>query len=199
MAKETDTGSGMARRGLLLLALMAAVAVAVWVMIWRSTRQELPTENHRPEVAAALVASPGPGLSGIPWGALAEIGQTLPSARGWETRYNATLALARRGLSSVPFAILAEMLDEDRQMKNFRARLQDGREVPDEAAARRTVLNALKAFADWHQHKRNPVGVVGKKSPGLQRVYAAIDKLRHSPNNVVQTEANNTWLSLGKS
>jgi hypothetical protein len=196
--KGKDTGSGLAQRGLLLLALMAAVAVAVWVMIWRGTRQELPTEIQRPEVAAALVAAPGPGLSGFPWGAMAQVVQTLPSARGWEVRYNATLTLARRGLPSLPLGTLAEMLDEDRQMKNFRARLQDGRDVPDEAAARRTVLNALRAFADWHKHKNNPAGAVGASSPGLQRVYAAIDKLRHSPNLVVQTEAKNTWLSVGK-
>jgi hypothetical protein len=197
MAKEKDPGSGLAQRGLLLLGLMAAVVVAVWVMLLRGRRQELPTEKGRPEVAATLVASPGPGLSGVPWGALDRLAQTLPSARGWETRYNATLALARRGLASVPFGTLAEMLDEERQMKNFRARLHDNREVPDEAAARRTVLNALKAVAEWHKHK-GAAQAAGPSNPGLQRVYAAIDRLRHSPNLVVQTEANNTWLSLGK-
>jgi hypothetical protein len=194
MAKEG--GSALVQRGLLLLGLMTALVIAVWVMLLRGVRQEIPTEKQRPELLAALVASPACGLPGI-WAALPQVGEMLPSPRGWEVRYQATTTLARRGSTKVPFAILAEMLDEDRQMKNFRARLQDGREVPDEAAARQTVLSALKAVLEWHKHKE-AVKAVGPSDPGLQRVYAAIDRLTHSPNLVVRTEAENARLSLKK-
>jgi hypothetical protein len=195
MANEST--SPLARRGLLLLAMMTALVIAVWIMLLRGTRQEVPTEKRRPELLVALAASPVSGLAGVSWASLVEIGQLLPSAPGWEVRYNATIALARRGSKVVPFDLLAEMLDEDRQMKNFRARLQDGRNVPDEAAARRTVLNTLKAFADWHKHA-DTVRAVGTSNPGLQQVYAAIDKLTRSPNLVVRTEASNVQLSLKK-
>ncbi len=193
----TDSGSPLARRGLLLLGMMTAIVIAVWVMLLRGTRQEIPTEKRDPAPLAALVASPVSGLTGVSWVALGQVGQTLPSAPGWEVRYNAAIALARRGSTHVPFDLLAEMLDEDRQMKNFRARLQDGREVPDEAAARRTVLATLKALGEWHKHAR-AVQAVGPSGPGLQHVYEAIDKLTRSPNLVVRTEAENTRLSLKK-
>jgi hypothetical protein len=193
----TDSNAPLARRGLLLLGMMTAIVIAVWAMLFRGTRQEIPTEKRDPGQLASLVASLASGLPGVSWSALGQFGQTLPSAPGWEVRYNATIALARRGSTRVPFDLLAEMLDEDRQMKNFRARLQDGREVPDEAAARRTVLNALKAFAEWHKHPQ-AVQAVGPSDPGLRRVYAAIDNLTHSPNLVVRTEAENTRLSLRK-
>jgi hypothetical protein len=195
MAKEGV--SPLAQRGLLLLGLMTALVVAGWVMLLRNTRQEIPTEKRHPEMLAALVASPASGLPGLSWALLHQVGETLPSPRGWEIRYQATSTLARRGSTQVPFAILAEMLDEDRQMKNFRANLQDGREVPDETAARQTVLSALKAVLEWHKHKE-AVQAVGPSDPGLQRVYAAIDKLTHSPNLVVKTEAENARLSLKK-
>ena len=195
MAK--DAGSALAQRGLLLLGLMTALVIAVWAMLLRGTRQEIPTEKQRPDLLAALVASPASGLPGLSWANLQQVGEALPSPRGWEIRYQATTTLARRGSTQVPFALLAEMLDEDRQMKNFRAKLQDGREVPDEAAARRTVLSALKAVLEWHKHKA-AVQAVGPSDPGLQRVYAAIDKLAHSPNLVVKTEAENARLSLKK-
>jgi hypothetical protein len=172
------------------------VPPALWVMLMRGTRQEIPSEKQRPDVVASLVAAPASGLPAV-WAALYQFGETLPSPRGWEIRYQATTTLARRGSTRVPFATLAEMLDEDRQMKNFRARLKDGREVPDEAAARQTVLSALKAVLEWHKHKE-AVQAVGPSDPGLQRVYTAIDKLTHSPNLVVKTEAANARLSLKK-
>jgi hypothetical protein len=194
MATES---SPLARRGLLLLGMMTAIVIAVWAMLLRGTRQEIPTEKRDPAPLASLVASLASGPPGVSWSALGQVGQTLPSTPGWEVRYNAAIALARRGSARVPFDLLAEMLDEDRQMKNFRARLKDGREVPDEAAARRTVLSTLKAFAEWHTHPQ-AVQAVGPSDPGLQRVYAAIDKLTQSPNRVVRTEAANTRLSLKK-
>jgi hypothetical protein len=193
----SDSGSALIQRGLLLLGLMTALVIALWALLLRGTRQELPVEKRRPDLLASLVASPASGLSALSWAVLQQVGETLPSPPGWDTRYQAATTLARRGSTQVPFALLAEMLDEERQMKNRRVKLKDGREVPDEAAARGTVLIGLKAVLEWHKHKE-AVRAVGPSDPGLQRVYAAIDKLTRSPNLVVKTEAENTRLSLKK-
>jgi hypothetical protein len=198
MRMAKDTGSALVQRGLLLLGLMTALVIALWAMMLRGTRQEIPTEKQRPDLLAAVVASPAPGLPGLSWVALGQFAQTLPSPAGWQVRYQAATTLARLGSTKVPFGILAEMLDEDRQMRNRRAKLQDGREVPDEAAARGTVLIALRAVTAWHKH-RTAVAAVGQSDPGLRQVYAAIDRLTHSPNLVVKTEAEKTRLGLEKS
>ena len=145
-----------------------------------------------------LVGTPAAGLPGsVSWAALGALGERLPSGRGWEIRYQAVEALARRGSERLPFDVLAEMLDEDLQMRNRPVRLKDGRVVPDESAARRTVLIGLKAVLEWHKHS-DAVRAVGADNPGLQRVYAAVERLTHSPNRVVQTEAENTRLTLRK-
>jgi hypothetical protein len=83
------------------------------------------------------------------------------------------------------------MLDEDRQMLNFRATLSDGHEVPDEGAARRIVLGALKALAEW-EHHADAVKTVGANNPGLLQIQQAVERLTHSPNLVVRTEAEKT-------
>jgi hypothetical protein len=82
-------------------------------------------------------------------------------------------------------------------MRNFRATLEDGRDVADESAARRTVLGALAAVAEWHKHA-DAVRAVGADNPDLQQVYRAIDKLTHSPNLVVRTEAEKTRQALNR-
>ncbi len=193
-----NSGSGLVPRGLMLLGVLLVVMYLFWTLLVRGPQQELPTETRRPEVVATLIAAPDTGFPGtIPWPSLGKAAELMPSAPGWLVRYNATITLARRGSPEVPFAILAEMLDESLQMRNFRARLQDGREVPDEAAARRTVLQALRATAEWHKHPEARQAV-GPAHPGLQRVYAAIDKLTSSPNLVVKTEAQNVRLTLPK-
>src|SRR5438874_1630645 len=79
------------------------------------------------------------------------------SPSGWEIRYNAALALAHRGsaqiLDPVAWESLVEMLDEEQQLRNFTTLLSDGREVPDETAARLTVIGALKAVQTLHRRK----------------------------------------------
>jgi hypothetical protein len=84
--------------------------------------------------------------------------------------------------------VLGEMLDEPQQMRNFQATLKGGAVVVDESAARRTVLNALKATIQWHRHA-GAVQAVGADNPQLQQVHQAIDKLTHSSNLFVRTEA----------
>ena len=114
------------------------------------------------------------------------------SRPGWEIRYNAATALARRGSDRVKdhMEILSEMLDEDQQLLNFRTKLKEGQDVPDEQAARTTVISALKAVVELHEKKPNL---------DLSTLNPAIDKLTHSPNMVVRNEAERTRIVLGKS
>ncbi|MCI0457516.1 MAG: hypothetical protein L0Z62_11145 [Gemmataceae bacterium] len=194
-----NSSSGLVRRGLLLLGGLLLVMYLFWTLLVRGPQQELPSETRRPEVVAALVAAPTSGFPGtVPWSSLGKTAELMPSAPGWQVRYNATITLARRGSPEVPFDLLTEMLDENMQMRNFRARLQSGREVPDEAAARRTILQALRATVEWHKHPEARQAL-GPAHAGLQSVYAAIDKLMNSPNLVVRTEAKNVRLALPKS
>ncbi|HEY1378675.1 MAG TPA: hypothetical protein VGF55_17885 [Gemmataceae bacterium] len=113
------------------------------------------------------------------------------SPAGWEVRYNAALALARRGSPHVKDAevwdTLLEMLDEDQQLKNIPTKLIDDRMVPDETDARRTVIGALQAVQELHR-KRPEVDVSGLREP--------IDKLTRSPNATVAVQAKQALLVL---
>ena len=111
------------------------------------------------------------------------------SAPGWQIRYNATVALARRGSDQVPWKVVREMLSEKQQFKNFPVLLHDGREVPDEAAARATVVTGLKAVAEWH---RKHAGNKPVMTPALQDVYAAVDQLAESPIAELKIQAERT-------
>jgi hypothetical protein len=183
----------------LLLAMMAALAGVVLFSIFYQPSQEVPVETLRPEYVAPLVASPTAAFPGtLSWGALYQLGEALPSPPGWEIRYNATVALARHGSPKVRLEVLREMLDEPRQMRNFRSTLADGREVPDEAAARRTVLGALKAVREWHRHP-DAVKAIGSDDPRLQMVHAAVGLLTQSPNEAVREEAEATRQASWKS
>jgi len=187
-----DVDSGLMWRGLLLLVFMALLAGVVLFIALRRPQQELPAERPHAEWLAFLAAAPQAGFpAALAWASLPQLGTALPSVKGWEIRYNAALALARRGSTGLPLGVMREMLDEDQQMRNFRATLADGREVADESAARRTVLNALKALAQWHRHA-GAVTAAGANDPALKQVYQAVDRLTYSPNLVVRTEAEKT-------
>jgi hypothetical protein len=115
------------------------------------------------------------------------------SAGGWEVRYNAVLSLARRGSPHVKdpevWDTLLEMLDEDQQLRNFRAPPRDGRAASDEAGARLTVLGALRAVQELH-HQQPKMDLSGLKEP--------IEKLTHSPSALVASEAKQTLLALNQ-
>jgi hypothetical protein len=101
-----------------------------------------------------------------------------PSAPGWQVRYNAAIALARRGSASTPWPLLREMLDDKLQLRNFtdpEAGAKKGE--PDEAAARSTVLETLKAVAEWHRKQSGAIAV----TPEMRGVYAQIDRLAEMP------------------
>jgi hypothetical protein len=191
---------GLVLRGLLLLGFMLGLAALVSMVLWfrrEPKAREQAAADLPGLVALSAVPSAGPGFpASVNWPALAKLSESLPSSTGWEIRYNAAIALARRGSCAAPFDTLSEMLDEDLQMRNFRVKLADGKEVPDEAAARRTVLNALQALVEWNkvQHCRR---WRDKDRPQWRQVGAAIAQLMHSPNVAVKDEAEKTKKELG--
>lgn len=123
-----------------------------------------------------------------------------PSPKGFEIRYNAVVALARRGsehaLAEGPLDVLLEMLDEEQQQVNFKIRLRDGEEVPedkatpDPVAAQTAVVSALQAVTELHR-KRSELD--------LAKLEPAIQKLMGSSNELIKQEAKRTWTALGKS
>jgi hypothetical protein len=112
------------------------------------------------------------------------------STPGWEVRYNAAVALARRGSASVledpAKESILQMLDEDQQMRNFRETV-NGKEISDAGKAQLTVITAVQALADLHQRKPDL---------DLSPFKSAIDKLVNSPSLAVSTEAKKTQLLL---
>jgi hypothetical protein len=107
-----------------------------------------------------------------------------PNVTGREVRYNAVLALAHRGSLRIKddgvWDVLLEMLDEDQQLQNYTPRTGEGRGVPDETAARTTVISGLQAVQELHR-KQPQLDLSGLKQP--------IDKLTHSPNATVSVQA----------
>ncbi len=187
IAHEQD--SGLIKRGFFLLGLMAALVAVVLVILFQRPGATAPTTTQRPELTATSIVQLDTVFpASISWPTIAQLGETFPSAEGWRIRYNAAAALARRGSDQVPWPILLEMLDEDRQMRNFRVQLQDGSAVPDEAAARLTVIAALKVIGQWHVK----AGGNKEKTPELVQVYAAVDKLTSSPVVEVKVQAEKT-------
>lgn len=113
------------------------------------------------------------------------------SPAGWEVRYNAVLALLRRGSTEVTQAdvwdTVVEMLDEDQQLRNFRTKDDDGREVLDENGARTTVIGTLQALQEFHR-KQPKTDLAAVKEP--------IEKLARSPNATVSLKAKEARLAL---
>lgn len=182
--------SGLVKRGLALLALMTALVLVLLSILFQRTAPTLPAASNHPELqVAALVRSEAGFPAAISWAALFQSADALPSSPGWEVRYNAARTWALLGLADVPWNIFLEMLDEHRQMRNFRAELHDGKIVPDEARARETVLIALKAIAEWHR-KQTPKNQ--EVPPDLAKVYAAVANLADSPFISLKTEAAKT-------
>jgi hypothetical protein len=110
---------------------------------------------------------------------------------GLRIRYNAAVALARRGSCRAPIDLLKDMLDESAQLDQNRIRFKkDGREAADEGTAYDVMQTALRAVAELH-----------RKSPSvnLTALEPAIDKLKDgSANPAVRKEAERTREALGK-
>jgi hypothetical protein len=182
--------SGLIKRGLFLLALMSALVIVLLVIMFQRTTSVLPATVDRPELTAAVLAQAGTAFpGGVSWASLLQLQEAFPTPVGWLIRYNAAATLARRGSANVPWDMVLEMLDENRQMHNFREQLPNGQVVPDEAAARMTMVSALRAIGEWHKKQASGSKVV---SPELSQVYVAVDKLAGSPIMEIKTQAENT-------
>ncbi len=187
--------SGLIRRGFFLLAAIGLLVAGVLSILFNRPTQAVPEASARTDHSIALaVTSQLTFPNGIPWASLHALASNLPSARGWEIRYNAATALARRGSTQVPWKEFEEMLDESRQMRNFRVQLQDGREVPDETTARLAMISELRALAEWHK-KRKEAGKT-EAPADLQAVYAKVDLLAKSPIAELRKEAETARLSF---
>lgn len=108
--------------------------------------------------------------------------QAARSPAGWEIRYNATLALARRGSNLVKsrLDVLAEMLDEEQQRQNFRTTGKDGRDEASDVEVVQSVSATLKAITELH--RRQP-------DLDLSTLYPALDKLADTGSPVLRGEA----------
>lgn len=191
MAQEDK---GLVLRGLLLLALIGGmVAVVLAIIFSRSPPAPPPIaaapEEQLPWVAWVVAPNAASFPSGVAWHSVYKLGETMPSGPGRDIRYNAAVTLARRGSESVPWPLLREMLDEKLQMLNHRVRLADGRDVYDEAAARATIMSALRALADWHEKRADKKAM---PPPELGSIYRMVDKLTESPFGELKIQAEKT-------
>jgi hypothetical protein len=182
--------TGLVKRGFVLLAAMSVLVIVVLIIIFQRTVPAMPLSGERPELLSACLIRTGTAFPvAVAWLDIYKIGEAFPSAEGWKIRYNAAGALARRGSADTPWEILLEMLDENRQLRNFRVELQDGKVAADEAAARLTMVYALRAIADWHKKQQDRPKEV---APELAKVYAAVDKLASNPVMEIKTQVENT-------
>jgi hypothetical protein len=185
MAQEDK---GLVIRGLLLLTFVGGlVTIVLGFMFWR-TKANPPVAETPPEHAVVALVAPqiGEFPGGVLWYAIFQASETLPSAPGWEVRYNAATTLARRGSSKVPWELLREMLDEKLQKRNYRVKQPDGQYVHDEAAARLNVISALRAITAWHEKQSDKKQVLPAE---LRAVYSTVDELAKSSFVEVKTQA----------
>lgn len=115
--------------------------------------------------------------------------EAITKIPGLEIRYNATVALARRGSKQLRLDVLKDMLTEELQRDNFRIRRKNGQEVPDEATARTALTTALQAVVEL-QRKR--------PETDLAELHPAIARLAESSSQALKVEAERTLLILGK-
>ncbi len=190
--------SGLIRRGLLLVAGLGVLAVVVLsILLQRPGGGAAPQEKAEPEWFGLLGNTGAVSFPGnVDWPALADLPKVLPSGPGWEIRYNATLALARRGSPHLPLDNVREMLDESQQMRNFRAPLETGGSVPDEVAARKTILNTLEALTVWWEKLPADERTRVNREPAMTQVRAEVGRLAQSPNQPVHVQAEKTGKAL---
>ncbi|MGF1582232.1 MAG: hypothetical protein ACFCD0_23150 [Gemmataceae bacterium] len=200
MAKDE---TGLVTRGILLFVGVAIIAVvALWfaLPVFQGTgpKEEEPIPAH--PTVSVLVVPQGPFPANVPWAALYAVqnDDNLPSLPGFQIRYNAVIALLRRGSTknqSHTLAILCEILSEKKQMVNFRIETKEGGSVADVGAARRTVLNGLKAFLQWHQKVKSSKRFQPDAADVI-RVREAVERLKESSNQALQEQAEATLVAV---
>jgi len=173
MTMATDD-KGLVLRGFFLLAVIGVIVSVVMAILFMRPQSTPPTGGIAPENLVPLLVAGYP--EGMPCGIAFALADRLPSAPGWEIRYNAATTLARRGSPATPWPLMREMLDEPQQMRNARARLPDGTSVIDETAARSNMIGALRALAVWNEKQ----GVKREPPAELREIYKVVDKLAES-------------------
>jgi hypothetical protein len=167
----TSDENGFVKRGFFLLGTMAGLTAIVMAILFYRPEQPLPIESKNLPAKA--------------------------SGDGWKIRYNATIALLRRGSDQVPWPIVREMLDENQQLKNCEYVHDQGRTIPDESLARSFVITALKAVAEW-QRKQTEAGKKIDATDALPAIRIQVDELAKSPIPELQIQAEKTRQALGK-
>ncbi|GEM_PF-3965953 len=189
MTQTQQQDSGLVQRGLLLLGGMTALVVVVLLIVLRGAETPDKSTPHRQPLLVPACVTIAPFPAALGWPLVVRLGEQLPSAPGWEIRYNAAAALARRGSPSTPWPLIREMLDEQRQQRNF-VMLKNGQIMPQEEDAQRTVYSALAAVAEWH--KKQDGAAAPSVSADLQLVYEQVDRLAKDGNTMVRVQADRT-------
>lgn len=115
--------------------------------------------------------------------------EAITKVPGLKIRYNATVALARRGSDQARVNVLREMLDEPLQRQYFVLKRKNGEEAPDEPTIRVTIATALQAAAELHRLRPDR---------DLSSLHTVIDDIAHSKNPALQAEAARTLKALRK-
>lgn len=196
MAEEVkDPGSGIVIRGVMLFVFLLLLLVGSYYLFFRHPQQVMPTAVEPAERILAQTLQPAaPFPATVQWGHFQQLANSLPSAPGWQIRYTAARALARRGSDQVPWDVFAEILDENRQFSNFRVKLPDGKTVSDEAAARQIVLSGLRAVGEWREKRQDAA-----PSGDLLVVLARIDALADTSVPEIKSQAEKTRAAFKKS
>lgn len=183
-----ESDSGLMKRGILLFVFVGIIATAALYLALQpgqtppAASQTVGNQWTVPVAVMPVGQFPG----GVQWMAVWQANQHMPSSRGWEVRYNATITMGRLGEKDLDLGILREMLDEKKQRLNFAVLTDDGKVVTDVRSANKTVLNALDAFLMWHKKNKENIS---KDNADLDQVYEQIAELKNSENQVLRTEA----------
>jgi hypothetical protein len=152
--------SWVSRHGTTLIAFGAALVLGIVALVlWR------PGWTSRP--AAPVGEASGPG---------------------WKIRYDATIALARRGSDKTPIDTLEQMLDESKQRANFRVKQENGQEIVDEDGMSSMLDATLDAIAVFHEKR--------KDAKAAAQLKPAIEKLTESNNPGVREKAKDVLQKL---
>jgi hypothetical protein len=106
---------------------------------------------------------------------------------GLTIRFNATIALARRGSDKLRLGLLQEMLDPALLRERFRVTGADGKEVPVETLVAKTLEGALEAVAELHRKR---------PERDLTQFSDKLEALAHDANLTVRSEAERTLRAL---
>ncbi len=190
--------SGLVKRGFALLGAMTLIVMVVLFIVFQSPRPPATKETKTTTIAPTMLVLPMLAFpASVDWAMLHQFSDGLPSTEGFQIRYTAASVQARLGSKATVWPSIREMLDEERQKRNFRAKLPDGRDVPELAEARLTVLSALKATAEWHEKQtdKSPKAVPAE----LREIYPVVDKLCESETKEIREQAEKTRKSFFRS